>query len=375
VLVVLQFTITQILVVGTFIVVSQMQYFQKSDMGFAREAIITMLVPDWDTNSFQLIRNQLKSHSNISDVSFSFTLPSGVNRRRSYRDIGMPEASSMNDYLVYEYQPIDPNYLDIYEISLLAGRKLTEQDTVGNILINETLLKNLQLGTPEEAVGKELKMSGGQRVLLVGVVKDFYSNSLKESVDNMVLMVEPSSYRTMSVKLAALNDARSIQEAISEVEKVWTAAFPEFIFDYQFFDDNVKGFYAQERKYSKLFQLFSIIFLLIGCLGLYGLITFVVNRKGKEVAVRKVLGATLNNILIMLSKEYVVLILISFLLAVPVAYYTLDSWLSTFANQITLHWWLFFLPGFLVLFIAIFVVTTKSLGIANANPIDRLKNE
>ena len=108
---------------------------------------------------------------------------------------------------------------------------------------------------------------------------------------------------------------------------------------------------------------------------LYGLITFVVNRKAKEVAVRKVLGASLNNILVMLSKEYVILILFSFLLAVPVAYYALDGWLNTFAYHITLHWWLFFLPGILVLFIAIFVVTTKSLGIASANPVDRLKNE
>jgi ABC-type antimicrobial peptide transport system permease subunit len=121
--------------------------------------------------------------------------------------------------------------------------------------------------------------------------------------------------------------------------------------------------------------LFSFIFLLIGCLGLYGLITFVVNRKGKEVAIRKVLGATLNNILVMFSREYIQLIIISFLLAVPVAFYVVSSWLSNFKNQIELEWWLFVLPGVLVLVIALLVVGIKSLKAANANPVDKLKYE
>jgi ABC-type antimicrobial peptide transport system permease subunit len=375
VLVVVQFTVTQILVVGTFIVVSQMKFFRNVDMGFNQEAIITTDVPDRDANKRQLMQEQLKSQPFVENVSYSYTIPSGVNRNRSYQDIGKPEASSMSDYVVFEYEAIDPAYLNLYQIKLLAGRNLTDQDSVGNILINKTLMKNLNLGEPHEAVGKDLKFSYGKVVKVVGIVDDFFSNSVKEGVDNIVMLIEPESYATLSIKISATQGSLPLQDAVKGVEKVWSAAFPDFIFDYQFFDDNIRAFYAQERKYAQLFQLFSVIFLLIGCLGLYGLVTFVINRKGKEVAVRKVLGATFADILMMFSKEYVRLILISFLIAVPVAYFAVDSWLSNFAHHIALHWWLFLIPGCFVLFIALIVVTTKSIGTANANPVDRLKYE
>ena len=183
------------------------------------------------------------------------------------------------------------------------------------------------------------------------------------------------SYTTLSVKLNTDNSRQSTQDAIHGIEKIWSATYPEYIFGYQFFDENIKAFYAQERKYAQLFQVFSLVFMLIGCLGLFGLISFVVNRKGKEVAVRKVLGATFSDIVLMFSKEYVRLIFISFLLAVPVTYFAVNSWLNNFAHHITLHWWLFVIPGFSVLVLALFVVSTKSIGTANANPIDRLKYE
>jgi hypothetical protein len=373
-LVVVQFTITQVLVVGTFIVVSQMKFFQNMDMGFNREAIVTMRVPDRLSTHREALENQLRSQPFVQDVSFSYSLPSGVDRNRSYMDIGRPDASEMKDYHVYEYQAIDPHYLELYNIKLLAGRNLTFQDSLGNILINNTLLRSLQLGTPEEAVGQELKMSGGGPVTVVGVVDDFYSNSLKEGVDKMVMAVRTQSYATISIKLDA-SEAQSIPEAIIGIEKIYSSVFPDFIFTYDFFEDNVRAFYAQERKYAQLFQLFSFVFLSIGCLGLYGLITFAVNRKGKEVAVRKVLGASMADILALFSKEYAVLILLSFLLAVPVAYYGVNSWLSNFAQHIPLSWWLFVVPGFSILLVAVTVVVAKSLGTANANPIDKLKYE
>lgn len=375
VLVVVQFTITQMLVVGTFIVVSQMKFFQNMDMGFNREAIITARLPNGDKEKLQVMKDQLHAQAFVSDVSFSFTLPSGISRNRSYQGIGSLEAASMNDFLVFEDEAIDPSYLDLYQIKLVAGRNLTMQDSIGNILINKTLVKNLSLGLPEEAVGKELKMGNGKKVTVVGIVDDFYSNSLKETVDNIVMTIDPESYAMLSVKLDVTDSQHSLQGAVKGIEKIWTTNFPEFIFNYQFFDENIKAFYAQEQKYAQLFQSFSLIFLLIGCLGLYGLITFVVNRKGKEVAIRKVLGATINDILLMFSKEYVQLILLSFLIAVPVAYYAVNSWLSNFAYHIELEWWLFVIPGLLVLSIAFLVVTTKSLRTANANPVDKLKYE
>jgi ABC-type antimicrobial peptide transport system permease subunit len=191
----------------------------------------------------------------------------------------------------------------------------------------------------------------------------------------MGMAINPKRYRNVSIKLNLQGDPGSLTDAVRRIEKIWTATYPDAIFDYQFFDENIKAFYKQEQKYAQLFQLFSIVFLLIGCLGLYGLITFVVNRKSKEVAIRKVLGATLAHVLIMFSREYVQLIVISFVLAVPVAYYAVDSWLSNFAHHIELNGWLFALPGILVLIIALIVVSAKSATAANANPVESLRTE
>ena len=248
-------------------------------------------------------------------------------------------------------------------------------DSVGNILINKTLVKNLELGTPADAVGKELKMGGGELVTVVGVVDDFYSNSLKEGVDNIVMAIAPRAYITMSIRLTPNDDGGLLVEKIQAIEKIWSSTFPDFVFNYQFFDENIKAFYEQERRYSKLFQIFSVVFLIIGCLGLYGLITFIVNRKSKEVAIRKVLGANVANILSLFSKEYLQLIVLSFVLASPIAYYVVNSWLNNFANRIELQWWLFVLPGFMVLLIALLVVVTKSFKAANAHPVEKLKYE
>jgi ABC-type antimicrobial peptide transport system permease subunit len=234
-------------------------------------------------------------------------------------------------------------------------------------------MDNLQLGSPEAAVGSSLNVNEN-KYMVIGVIDDFYSNSLKSSVDNMAMVMDPNMFRKVSIKLA-LQDDSSLPDVIERIRKIWTTTYPDYIFDYQFLDENIKAFYEQEQKYAQLFQLFSFIFLLIGCLGLFGLITFVVNRKGKEIAVRKVLGASVSGLLLMFSKEYVKLIMISFVLAIPVTYYVVNNWLSNFSHHIELKWWLFVSPGFIVLLIAILVVCAKSLGAANRNPVDSLKCE
>jgi putative ABC transport system permease protein len=381
VLVVVQFTITQIFVVGTFIVLSQMYYFEHADMGFQGDAVINIQLPPdpggkTTTASLSVLANQLRAHALVSDISYSYTLPSGLRRMRSAQDIGRPDAREMKDYVVYEYGSIDSTYLRLYNIRLLAGRNFNEQDTAGSIIINKTLAKNLQLGTPEEAVGKELKRGGSDKTSrVIGVIDDYYSNSLKEGVDNMMMEANPFNYSTVSVKVNLSGTDASLQLAVQELEKIWRTNFPEHMFNYMFFDENIKAFYEQEQKYAKLFQLFTLVILVIGCLGLYGLITFVVNRKGKEVAIRKVLGAKIGHILVLFSREYIQLILISFFIATPVAYWSLSEWLSGFKNHISLQWWLFLIPGVIVLLIASIVVGSKSLTIARANPVNRLKEE
>ncbi len=372
VLVVAQFAITQMLVVGTFVVVMQMRFFQNTDIGFVREAVVNVQIPDQDAAKRERLEQQLRTQSFVSAVSSSYTLPSGVDRNRSYQDIRRFDATSQKDVKIYEFQSIDTAFLNLYKIKLLAGRNFAQSDSASYIIINRKLMNELELGGLEKAVGSKLNMNR-DNFTVIGVVENFYSNSLKEGVDNIGMIKNPRVYRKLSIKLAGQQGQGSLLAAVAEVERMWKAVYPEFIFEYQFLDDNIRAFYEQEQKYTQLFELFSITFLLIGCLGLFGLITFVVNRKGKEIAVRKVLGASVSGLLLMFSTEYVKLIAISFVLAVPVTYYVVNEWLSNFAHHIELHWWLFATPGVIVLLVAVIVVCLKSMGAANRNPVEILK--
>jgi ABC-type antimicrobial peptide transport system permease subunit len=374
VLVVAQFTMTQILVVSTFVVVMQMRFFQDTDLGFVHDAIINVSIPENDAVKRETLEQQLRSQSFVSAVSSSYTLPGGESRNRSYRDIRRSDATIQEDVKIYEFQSIDTSFLNLYKIKLLAGRNFQQSDSARYIILNKNLAKDLQLGEPDAAVGKLVTLDR-DNYTVIGIVNNVYANSLKEGVGNIGMIMNPRAYRNMSIKFSVVQGRGSLTDLVNEVEKLWKATYPEFIFEYTFLDENVRSSYAQEQKHAQLFELFSFTFLLIGCLGLFGLITFVVNRKGKEIAVRKVLGADVPGLLFMFSKEYVKLIFISLLLAVPVTYYLVNDWLSTFVNRIELQWWLFATPGFIVLLIAVLVVCLKSAGAANRNPVEALRCE
>lgn len=373
VLVVVQFTITQIIAVSAFIVVSQMHFFRNQDMGFDQDAILTFPIPHRnDSVARHQLEDRFRALSFVSNVSFSYTLPAGVHRRQNARNIWLRGDQAPN--VIFEYQAADSSYIHLFGIELLAGRNVRNADRETEVLITRNLAQRLNFAIPEEAIGQPALMSG-KDVTIVGVVEDFYNNSLKEDLGSIVITNNPGAFTSVSVKLQSLQHYEALQQAIAALQTIWKETYPTHFFEYRFFDDNVKAYYEQEQKYAQLFQIFSIIFLLIGCLGLYGLIAFAVNRKSKEVAIRKVLGATIANILVMFSKEYVLLILISFLLAVPTAYYIIDNWLSNFKNRVPLSWWMFALPGMLVLCIAVMVIVLKSMRTVQANPVDKLKYE
>jgi putative ABC transport system permease protein len=374
-LVVIQFTATQVLAVATFIVVAQMEFFRNVDMGFDRNAaVVTIRLLNNDQPSLSSFETELRRLPFVQNVAKSFTLPSGVDRNRNSRNIGRPEANDVQDYQSYEYSAIDDNFLGLYGIRLIAGRNLTPADSSKNILVNEALMKNLGYSNPQEIVGAALKLGGDGLVHVVGVINDYYGNSLKERVDNIAMDANPDRYRQVSVRLDLATD-QNMTDVLTQLEQTWKSIYPEHAFQFRFLDENIAMFYEQEMKYSRLFQVFSMMFVLIGCLGLYGLITFIANRKGKEIAVRKTLGASVGNIIVMFSREYIALITVSFALAVPIAWYGVNEWLMNFENHIDVQWWLFAAPGVMVLVIALAVVCMKSFNAAMANPVDKLRNE
>ena len=288
VLILFQFTITLIFVTGTIVIYSQMQYFNRLDLGFDKNAVINVPMPDSKPSLLSSFRNQLNSNPRISEICFSSTTPSGQHRNQNSTDIRRKGSPAENN-LVFECQMVGANYINLYKIKLVAGRNLSLADTGRSILINQTLLKKLGFKDPEEAVGSEVLM-GGNALNVVGVVEDFHTGSLKDGLDKVGLLVNPRAFHVASIKLSVPSGglkAGDIQNAIASIRKVWTTTYPDRVFDYGFLDKNIEAFYQEELRFSTLFQLLSGIFLLIGCLGLYGLISFIINKRMKEVAVRK----------------------------------------------------------------------------------------
>jgi ABC-type antimicrobial peptide transport system permease subunit len=269
---------------------------------------------------------------------------------------------------------VDTAYLTTYGIELLAGRNFHASDSVNRIIINETLAAKLEFASPEEAVGQPLQL-GERSVTVIGVIKDFHSKSLREEVDKIVLAQNPEGYAVTSIKIKPSVNSEGMSQTLRQIEQVWSSIYPESVFDYQFFDESIEAYYQEERKFASLFQVFSVVFMLIGCLGLYGLISFVVHKKLKEVAVRKVFGAGIWDILVLISRDYLRLIFLAFVIAVPVAFYFMQRWLDNFAYHIEISWWILVMPGLAVVLVAMLAVSGQSMKAARANPAKILKDE
>ena len=376
-LVVVQFTVTQIFLIGTFVVLNQIEYFRNVDMGFEKEGIIHVNLPNDYQSRINILRDELQSIPAIGEVSISSTTPSGLRRALWSTGIRRKEVGADRG-TVCEYQAVDPNYLDLYGIDLVAGRNFSPNDSAGYLIINQTLTLDVGYPSPEEAIGRQMVFNG-KDYTVIGVVRDFHSRSLKEGMDNVAFAVHPHMYRLANIKFnispRQANSSATLQSTIAEIESVWAGTFPEAVFDYRFVDENINAYYQQEIRTSKLLQIFSVVLLSIGCLGLYGLISFVVNRKLKEVAVRKVFGATMLHIMGLISKDYLRLILLAFIIAVPVSSYYLEQWLSTFVYRIGISWWIVVLPGVMVLLVALLAISGQLLKAARANPASTLKYE
>ncbi len=370
-----QFAITIILVSGTIILYKQMQFFNRLDLGFNKEAVINVPLPTNKPVLLNRLRDQWLKDPLIDEVSFSSTTPSGRFRNENSTDIARKGASD-NDHLVFECQFVDTSYINLYRIQLIAGRNFTEADTGQSIILNQTLVKKLGFNTPEDAIGSTVTM--GKDLTVIGVVRDFHTGSLRENIDKVGLLINPKAFRTASIKLVAGEekiDPEVIQKTITSIGKTWSSVYPEKVFDYSFLDKNIEAFYGQELRFTKIFQILSILFLMIGAFGLYGLISFIISKKMKEIALRKIMGASVGNVLLLLSRNYLRLLFAAFAVAGPVAYLIMSRWLEKYAFRIHMQWWFFILPVILVLTGAVITVSGHLFKAVQLNPADTLRNE
>lgn len=365
-LIIFQFALSQVLVICTIVVVSQMHYFNTTELGFEKEAVITVDLPESNPDKLQTFRNTTAQHAAIEAVSFSLNAPSAtINKWWT----GYTYESAPDEKQSTEIKFIDDSYLKLYNIPLLAGRNLREGDSALAI-VNEVFVKDNGIENPEDALGTTIN-TFGQEVTIIGVVRNFHTLSLQNNIPPLMMVRDPNLFQKASFKV---NMAQA-SAAINHIEQQWTAAFPQYYFTYQFLDEDLATWYEKEQRTSRLLTLFAGIAIFIGCLGLFGLISFVTAQRTKEMGIRKVLGATVSHIVYLFTKDLVLLVGIAFMVAAPLGYYFMQQWLADFTYSIDLSWWMFGIAALVGLLIALFTVSFKSIRAAVANPVDSLRNE
>ena len=371
-LLVSQFVITIVLVSGIIIINSQMSYIKHKDLGYNKDALLFIRV-NGNTeviNGYNAFRNDVMGNPLISGISTSNSLIIGGLGSGGARTTGLDgNALEVNTARLR----VDADYFNVHGIKLIAGKNFTPnalRDTIRQIVVNEQAVKKFGWNDAENAIGKPFDM-GTQKGVVVGVVNDFHFNSLQQSIEP--LAIYPVAERFSRITLKA--DISKAADAVAWIEKTWKNHFQSALFDFDFVDKQIGEQYATEQRFSKIFLYFSVLSVLIACLGLYGLTAYSASQKVKEIGVRKVLGATVSNLAIMLSGNFLKLVLLAFVIAVPIAWYILNNWLTDFAYRISISWWMFGAAGLLVLVIAILTVSFQAIKAAVANPVKSLRTE
>jgi ABC-type antimicrobial peptide transport system permease subunit len=359
------------LIIGMLIVVSQMDYFKNASLGFDKAAIINVPIPGDSITHTKLayMRDRMSANTDIQNVSFSFASPSSESNWNS--DFKFDHAGKTTNFSA-NLKWADANYFKTYNLQFVAGHGYSESDTVREFVVNETLLRKLGVRNPQDAIGKEINFwNGGKVANIVGVIGDFNSYSLREPMAAVVLSTWKDVYQTINIKIKPGAE----KAVLAFVEKLWNENFPDYVYQYQFLDQTIVNFYKQENQLSMLYKIFAGIAIFISCLGLYGLVSFMAVQRTKEVGIRKVLGASAQNIVYLLSKEFTLLIIIAFVISAPVAYYIMHQWLQNYSYRIELGAPIFLLAIISSIIIAWITVGHRAIKTAMANPVKSLRTE
>lgn len=370
-LVVVQFFISQFFIIGTIVLIQQTNYVHEKDLGFSQDAILIVPLPDDGSDEDlasrekKTLKTEVARIPGVEMVSLASTPPSAGSVSKTSFTI---EGDS-KEYIT-QIKQADENYIDIFDLKLVQGLKLGDLDSAKGIVVNEMFAKTVGYQKSEDIVGKTVRM-WDRNLPVVGVVRDFHTISLEREIEATALFNNVNGYRTLALKVNVGN----IPDVISVVQNKWESAFPEQLFEYQFMDESIREFYDGERRMTALLTVFTSMAIFIGCLGLFGLATFLANQKTKEIGVRKVLGASVESIVILFSREYVKLIVIGFILAAPLAGFAMQQFLNRFAYRIEIGVGVFVLGLIVTLIVAVITVGYRSFKAAIVNPVNSLRYE
>ncbi|HZE85468.1 MAG TPA: FtsX-like permease family protein, partial [Puia sp.] len=368
VLVVTQFVISQLLIIGTIVIAGQIHYSQTSDLGFNKDAIITLPIPVYDKMKMKTLQDRLSVLRGIEKVSLCSQAPAASSNSLSNVRF---DTHSRNEPWEVNYKSADDQYVAAFGLRLVAGRNIFASDTSREVLVNETFVKKLGIASAQEIIGKMVSVSDQDPVPIVGVVKDFYNQSFRQAIDPLSITTRSDSYQNCAVKMNLANT----KPLLAAIEKTWNDTYPDYVYSYHFLDERIARFYRMDTVMLGLVEGFACIAILIGCLGLYGLVSFMAIQKTKEIGVRKVLGAGLQSILWLFGKEFLRLLIIAFLIAAPVAWWAMNKYLQEFRYRITIGPGIFILAILSTLVVALLTVSYRSLRAAVANPVKSLRSE
>lgn len=374
-LVVFQFTASLFLLIGTLAVYQQIQYMRKQSLGINIDQTLVVKPPTVLTDSTYLrnmtaLKETLNQQTSIKGVTISSSIPGeAVGWNAGGIKLVGTEESTQKQYRVIG---MDYDYMKLYGIKLIAGRNFSKEfgSDDHSVLFNEKGFEQLGLNKPEDAVGKKIDF-WGEQYTIIGVTENFHQQSLRESFEPLIFRLIPDIRGYMSVKTPASHAGQTI----AQVKSTWNRFFPGNTFEYFFLDDHFDQQYKADQKFGQVFGLFTSLAILVACLGLFGLASFTTIQRTKEIGIRKVLGASVLQILKLLYQEFALLLVIAFVIAVPLAWYVISNWLQGYAFRIDMHWAYFVIPFATILVIALLTVSLQSVKAALANPVKSLRTE
>jgi putative ABC transport system permease protein len=341
------------------------------DLGFRKEGMVTVRLPEYEEASCEALRSEWLKNPRIQDISFAWSAPTG--QSNAVTPLVYEVSGDIMEYPVH-IKMTDKRYLDVYEIPLIAGRffeRNAGDESNKQWVVNEAVVRRMGLTDPLEAVGKGINVNDSDGEI-IGVIRDFHVRSLHSEIKPTAFFnFWPGNHNEAQIRM----DMVEVQHTIDYIRNVWTEYYPEHLFEHAFLDDFLKGLYESESKMLIMIQTASFLAILIGCLGLLGLVSFLVLQRTKEIGIRKVLGATVGSIYVIVSKEFIKWVVVASILAWPIAYLISSKWLQEFAYRIQLNLGYFIIGGLISLGIALLVLSYQVIRAATANPVDSLRYE
>ena len=366
-LITFQFVLIQLLLICVLIANQQMAYMLNTPLGYDKQGILEFNIPTADSINQETFKHKMLNIKGVDKISLNSFSPTSNSRNTSnvtYNKRTEPEKWDVST------KNADENYISTYQIKLVAGVNIPKSDTTVGFLVNEKFVERLGIANVNDIVNKNIEI-WGMKYKVYGVMKNWFSQSLRDTLMPIAVFSFKSNYQNASIKL----NTKNIGKTIKDIEAVWTNYFPNYVFEKRFVDETIKEIYAMEEAMQKLTITFSFIAIFIGCLGMYGLIRFLATQKTKEIGVRKAYGATVFQILYLFGFEMLRLIGISFVIACPIGYYLMNEWLKTYAHRIELDFTVMLIALGITLFIAMVTIGYESYKAANKNPSLALKSE